>query len=70
MGFRKRNAKKTDNKTSAKVIMGKPAKQLSKEEKKLLSARMSEIKKQNSNNSTVQNTLILSIGLDTIKKIY
>lgn len=57
MGFRKRNAKKTDNKTSAKVIMGKPAKQLSKEEKKLLSARMAEIKKQNSNNSTVQNTV-------------
>lgn len=57
MGFRKKNAGKIDNRTSAKVIMGKPAKQLSKEEKKLLSARMAEIKKQNTNNSTVQNTL-------------
>ncbi|MCM1222277.1 MAG: ATP-binding protein [Lachnospiraceae bacterium] len=37
--------------------MGKPAKQLSKEEKKVLSARMTEIKNQNSNNSTVQNTI-------------
>ncbi len=57
MGFRKKNTGKNDNRTSAKVIMGKPAKQLSKEEKRLLSARMAEIKKQNSNNSTVQNTL-------------
>ncbi|MDE5772708.1 MAG: hypothetical protein K2I06_13990, partial [Ruminococcus sp.] len=57
MGFRKKNAEKNDNRTSTKVIMGKPAKQLSKEEKKMLSARMAEIKKQNSNNSTVQNTL-------------
>lgn len=57
MGFRKRNAKRSDNRSTAKVIMGKPAKQLSKEEKKLLSARMTEIKKQNSNNSTVQNTI-------------
>lgn len=37
--------------------MGKPAKQLTKKEKKLLSARMTEIKSENSNKSTVQNTI-------------
>ena len=36
MGFRKRNANRSDNRSSAKVIMGKPASQLSKEEKKIL----------------------------------
>ena len=44
MGFRKRNAKRRDNKVQSDVIMGKPAKQLTKEEKKILSARMAEIK--------------------------
>ena len=47
MGFRKRNAKRSDNRSSAKVIMGKPASQLSKEEKKILSARMAEIRSEN-----------------------
>ena len=32
MGFRKRNAKRSDNRSSAKVIMGKPASKLTKEE--------------------------------------
>ncbi len=57
MGFRKKNAKRSNNKATAKVIMGKPAKQLTKEEKKLLSARMTEFKRENSNKSTVQNTI-------------
>ena len=57
MGFRKRNAKRSDNRSSAKVIMGKPASQLSKEEKKILSARMAEIRSENGGKSTVQNTI-------------
>lgn len=57
MGFRKRNAKASNSKATALVVMGKPAKQLTKEEKKLLSARMAEIKKENSNKGTVQNTI-------------
>ena len=32
MGFRKKNAKRSDNRSSAKVIMGKPASKLTKEE--------------------------------------
>ena len=57
MGFRKRNAKRSDNRSSAKVIMGKPASQLSKEEKKILSARMAEIRSENGGKNTVQNTI-------------
>ena len=57
MGFRKRNAKISDNKSKSAVIMGKPASQLTKEEKKILSARMAEIKQQNGSNATVQNTI-------------
>ena len=43
MGFRKRNANKSDNRSKAKVVMGKPASQLTKEDKKILSARIAEI---------------------------
>lgn len=57
MGFRKRNAKTTDNRSKSAVIMGKPARQLTKEEKKILSARMAEIKHENGSNATVQNTI-------------
>ena len=57
MGFRKRNAKRSDNRSSAKVIMGKPASQLSKEEKKIISARMAEIRSENGGKNTVQNTI-------------
>lgn len=57
MGFRKKDAKISNSKAAASVIMGKPAKQLTKEDKKLLSARMAEIKKENSNKATVQNTV-------------
>ena len=57
MGFRKRSAKIKDNKAAAKVIMGKPSKQLTKEEKKILSARMAEIKGENQKKSTVQSTI-------------
>lgn len=57
MGFRKRNAKRCDNKVQSDVIMGKPAKQLTKEEKKILSARMAEIKAEGKIKGTVQNTI-------------
>lgn len=57
MGFRKKDAKISDNKSKSAVIMGKPASQLTKEDKKLLSARMAEIKKENGSNATVQNTI-------------
>ncbi len=57
MGFRKKNARRSNNKATADVIMGKPAKQLTKDEKKILSARMTEIKSANGNKSTVQNTI-------------
>ena len=57
MGFRKRNAKRRDNKVQSDVIMGKPAKQLTKEEKKILSARMAEIKAECKIKGTVQNTI-------------
>ena len=56
MGFRKRNARK-DNKAKTTVIMGKPASELTKEEKKILSARMAEIRSENGGKSTVQNTI-------------
>ena len=57
MGFIKRNAGKSDNRSKAKVIMGKPASKLKKEEKKILSARMAEIRKENGGKNTVQNTI-------------
>lgn len=57
MGFRKRNAKRRDNKVQSDVIMGKPAKQLTKEEKKILSAKMAEIKAEGKIKGTVQNTI-------------
>ena len=53
MGFRKRNARQ-DNRSKSKVIMGKPASELTKEEKKILSARMAEIRSENGGNSTVR----------------
>ena len=57
MGFIKKNAGKSDNRSKAKVIMGKPASKLTKEEKKALSARMTEIRKENGGKNTVQNTI-------------
>ena len=57
MGFRKRNANKSDNRSKAKVVMGKPASQLTKEDKKILSARIAEIKSANGGKTTVQNTI-------------
>ena len=57
MGFRKRNAKTSDNRSRSAVIMGKPASQLTKEERKILSARMAEIKNENGNKNNVQNTI-------------
>lgn len=56
MGFRKRDAR-SDNKSKSAVIMGKPASELTKEEKKILSARMAEIRSENGGNTTVQNTI-------------
>lgn len=61
MGFRKRNAKRRDNKVQSDVIMGKPAKQLTKEEKKILSARMAEIKAEGKIKGTVQNTISYNV---------
>ena len=70
MGFRKKNAKtKGANKASADVLPGKPAKQLTKEDKKLLSARMAEIRHENGGKSTVQNHLTEQIG-DDFQKLY
>ena len=57
MGFRKRNAKRRDNKVQSDVIMCKSAKQLTKEEKKILSARLAEIKAEGKIKGTVQNTI-------------
>ena len=57
MGFRKKNAKRKNHKASASVILGKPAEQITKEEKKILSARMAEIKAESKNRRSVQNTI-------------
>lgn len=58
MSFRKKNAKtKGNSKAESYVILGKPTSQLTKEDKKLLSARMAEIRSENGGNSTVQNTI-------------
>lgn len=57
MGFLMKNAKISDDRTKAKVIMGKSVSQLSKEEKKLLSARMAEIRREIGRSNTVQNTI-------------
>jgi type IV secretory pathway VirB4 component len=58
MGFREKNAeKRKDNKSKTSVILGKPTSQLTKEDKKILAARMAEIKHENGKNSTVQNTI-------------
>ena len=57
MGFRKKNAKRKNHKASASVILGKPAAQITKEEKKILSARMAEIKAESKNRRSVQNTI-------------
>ena len=57
MGFKKRNAKASNSKATASVIMDKPTSQLTKEDKKLLSARMAEIRQENGGNYTVQNAI-------------
>ena len=58
MGFRKKNAKtKGNRKAEASVVLGKPASQLTKEDKKILAARLAEIRHENGGNATVQNTL-------------
>lgn len=57
MGFRKKNTKRKNHKASASVILGKPATQITKEEKKILSARMAEIKAESKNRRSVQNTI-------------
>ena len=50
--------------------MGKPASQLTKEEKKILSARMAEIKNENGNKNTVQNTIpFLCMHKDSICQV-
>lgn len=57
MGFRKKNTKRKNHKASASVILGKPVAQITKEEKKILSARMAEIKAESKNRRSVQNTI-------------
>ena len=59
MGKRKKRNEsvKKDLKSEAAVLSKKPASQLTKEEKAILSARMAEIKKYSSDPETVQNTI-------------
>lgn len=57
MGFKKRDAKKKDSKSETAVLMGKPTSAITKEDKKKISVRIAEIKRENSDNSTVQNTI-------------
>ena len=54
---KKKNRKPSDLKHTSAVLVKKPSEQLTKEEKKLLSARMAEIKKYAGDNNTVQNTI-------------
>ena len=57
MGFRKKNAEEKVSRSDTAVLLGKPASAITKEEKKKISARIAEIKKENSSNATVQNTI-------------
>ena len=67
MGFRKKNAKtKGNRKAEASVVLGKPASQLTKEDKKILAARLAEIRHENGGNATVQNTLPFLCMLKTM----
>ena len=69
MGFRKRDVRK-DNKSGAAVIMGKPASKLTKEDKKILSARMAEIRKENGVEILdITNCAMEMISEDAIKEL-
>ena len=57
MGKRKKKAPKTDHRSKAAVILRKPTSELTKEEKKALSARMAEIRRETGGSATVQNTI-------------
>ena len=58
MGFKKRERKrKPDLRSQSAVIVKQPAAQLSKEQKKILSARMAEIRKYTNDTNTVQNAI-------------
>ena len=57
MGKRKKKAPKADHRSKAAVILRKPASELTKEEKKALSARMAEIRRETGGSATVQNTI-------------
>ncbi len=58
MGFKKRESKRNpDLKSQSAVLLKQPASQLTKEQKKILSARMAEIRKYAKDNNTVQNTI-------------
>ena len=57
MGFRKKNAEEKVSRSDTAVLLGKPTSAITKEEKKKISARIAEIKKENSSNATVQNTI-------------
>lgn len=58
MGLKKKESKrKPDLKSQSAVLVKKPASQLTKEQKKILSARMAEIKKYAGDNNAVQNAV-------------
>ena len=58
MGLKKKESKrKPDLKSQSAVLVKKPASQLTKEQKKILSARMTEIKKYAGDTNTVQNAV-------------
>ena len=58
MGFKKRESKRNpDLKSQSAVLLKQPASQLTKEQKKILSARMAEIRKYAKDNNTIQNTI-------------
>lgn len=55
--FRKKEPKRSDLKSKAKVAAEKPISELTKEDKKIIRKRIREIKSYNQNNGIVQNTL-------------
>ncbi len=51
------NQNTTDLKTQANVLLKKPAQTMTKEDKKIISRRMAEIRKYSGDGNTVQNTI-------------
>ena len=57
VGFRKGKKNKSDLKSKTAVLLEKSPETLTKEEKKLISARIAEIKKYNNDSAVVQNAI-------------